>query len=74
MMTEHEAYALGERISGDLPLAEEVSLVLDEWTGTYGVYIHVNRHEALILEPQEGPGQVFSAWLADDAARREGKL
>jgi hypothetical protein len=74
MMTEQEAYALGERIACDLPLAEEVSLVRDEWTGTYGVYIHVNHHEALILEPQEWPTQVFISWLADDVARREGKL
>src|SRR5262249_25900874 len=38
MMTEQEAYTLGEQIAGDLPLAEEVSVVRDEWTGNFAVY------------------------------------
>ncbi len=68
MMTETEAFSLGERIAGDLPLAEEVSLVRDEWTGGYAVYVKVHGHEALIPEPHEWPARVLATWLAEDPA------
>ena len=63
MMTEREAYALGEQIAGDLPIAEEVSLVRDEWTGEYAIYISVHGHEAFITERRMWPTPVFTIWL-----------